>query len=196
MMNQIDLFPLPLVLFPGGRLPLQIFEKRYLDMIRLCLKEDKGFGVVMIESGDQVIKDDDQASPNIAQVGSYCKVVDFNLQNNGLLQITLEARCKFKILSLDENADRLLQAKVEYIKPEADFPIPEGQKHLGELLSAFLQHTSLEGSDIKPESAFDLGARLTELLPCANYVKQELLELSDPLLRLEMLEDQIAKLQE
>jgi len=195
-MNKISLFPLPLVIFPGGRLPLQIFEKRYLDMIKSCLREDKGFGVIMIESGDQVIRDSIQKSAHIARQGTYCRVIDFNQQTNGLLQIVLMGEKKFTVESLSENKDRLQEAKVNFLNLETDTDIPSDKKHLVELLNTLASHVSTQGLAFNEESALDVGARLSELLPCANQFKQEMLELEDPLIRLELIEAQIMRMQD
>lgn len=195
-MDEICLFPLPLVIFPGGKLPLQIFEKRYLDMIRQCLKEDKGFGLTMIESGDQIIRNDQQASPLIASMGTYCRIVDFDQKANGLLQIVLEGERKFNILSQSENVDRLMIAKVNFIDAEVDSQIPDSKKHLAELLISLASHVSTLDIIFDDESALEVGSRLSELLPCANLFKQQMLELMDPLLRLTHLEDQVLKMQE
>ncbi|MBL4679188.1 MAG: LON peptidase substrate-binding domain-containing protein [Pseudomonadales bacterium] len=194
-MNKISLFPLPLVIFPGGRLPLQIFEKRYLDMIKSCLREGKGFGVIMIESGDQVIRDSIQKSAHIARQGTYCKVIDFDQQTNGLLQIVLMGEKKFRVESLSENDDRLQEAKVNFLNLETDTRVPADKKHLVELLNTLVSHVSTQGLAFNEESAIDVGARLSELLPCANQFKQEMLELEDPLIRLELIEEKIQRMQ-
>ncbi|MFT7688522.1 MAG: Lon protease-like protein [Candidatus Azotimanducaceae bacterium] len=196
LMDEICLFPLPLVIFPGGKLPLQIFEKRYIDMIRSCLKEDKGFGVLMIESGDQVIQNEDQASPLIASCGTYCRIIDFNQQSNGLLEIILEGERKFSVLSQSESIDRLISAQVNFLDLETDSAIPDDKRHLADLLIDLSSHVSTMDLVFDEESALDVSSRLSELLPCANFFKQQMLELKSPLLRLEHLEDQVLKMQE
>jgi len=165
-------------------------------MIKMCLREEKGFGVIMIESGDQVIRGSMQESALIAREGTYCRVVDFNQQTNGLLQIVLEGKTKFIVESLSENEDRLQEAAVNFLNPETDASIPSDKKHLLELLAVLASHVSTQGLLFDKESAIDVGARLTELLPCANQFKQEMLELEDPLLRLVLLEEQILRMQE
>lgn len=165
-------------------------------MIKRCLRKDQGFGVIMIESGDQVIRGAMQKSAHIAKQGTYCKVIDFNQQANGLLQIVLEGKKKFKIQSLSENEDRLQEAEVSYFIPETDLTIPPDKKHLVDLLTTLASHVSTEGITFDGESAIEVGARLSELLPCANQFKQEMLELEDPLQRLSLLEEQILLMQE
>jgi len=94
-MADIPLFPLPLVLLPGGRLALKIFETRYIDMVRNCLREEIGFGLILIKEGDQVLRGANQALPMVEHCGSYCTIVDFDQGPNGLLEITIEAQIKF-----------------------------------------------------------------------------------------------------
>ena len=89
-MAHIPLFPLPLVVFPGGRLPLQIFETRYVDMVKRCLREGSGFGVIMITEGDQVLRDTEQQLPSVSRCGTYCSIVDFDELPNGMLGIMAE----------------------------------------------------------------------------------------------------------
>ena len=90
-MKKIPLFPLPLVLFPGGRLPLQIFEVRYLDMVKSCMRENSGFGVVMLETGGEVF-DGQNALNDISTQGTYSVIVDFDQFPNGLLGIMTEGK--------------------------------------------------------------------------------------------------------
>ena len=93
--KKIPLFPLRVVIFPGGRLDLQIFERRYLDLISHCLKSNTGFGVCLLKSGEEVIKAAGQQT--IHQTGTYSKIVDWDQLENGLLSITVEGAAKFKI---------------------------------------------------------------------------------------------------
>ncbi|HIG44375.1 MAG: LON peptidase substrate-binding domain-containing protein [bacterium] len=197
-MTEIALFPLPLVLFPGGKLPLQIFETRYLDMIKNCMKEDVGFGVILIEEGKQVLRHARQEQPRIADIGTYCAIVDFDQQANGLLQITIEGEVKFSIRHQYENVDRLMLAQVEFLPLEDPSPIPENKHHLVELLETLTRHESVQSLDLTVdfEAADDVSARLTELLPCENNFKQRMLELENPVVRLTELEKQLLRMQD
>ena len=96
-MAHIPLFPLPLVVFPGGRLHLQILETRYIDMVKNCLREGDGFGVIMITEGDQFLRDLEQQLPAVSRFGTYCTIVDFDLLPNGMLGIIVEGVKKFVI---------------------------------------------------------------------------------------------------
>ena len=88
-METIALFPLNSVMFPKGRVSLQIFESRYVDMIRQCLRETSGFGVVLIATGSEVARSGEKL--DVHRVGTYCEIVDWNQLPNGLLGITAEA---------------------------------------------------------------------------------------------------------
>ena len=107
--KEIPLFPLPVVLFPGGRLPLDIFEPRYLDMVKRCLADDLGFGVVMITEGEQVAEPD-APPPAFSHYGTYCRIVDFDQSGSGGLSIVAEGRQKFAIRDHYEQPDRLIIA--------------------------------------------------------------------------------------
>jgi len=185
-MAQIPLFPLPLVIFPGGRLPLQIFEPRYVDMVKQCLREGTGFGVVMITEGDQVLADPEQQLPSVSHCGTYCTIVDFDELPNGMLGIMAEGQKKFVIRDEYEQVDRLMVGDVEFLVDEEKTEMPEDQEHLSSLLESLMSHEAVQrlGLNCDMTQAVEVGARLTELLPCPNHFKQRLLEMKDPLVRL------------
>jgi hypothetical protein len=196
-MAEIPLFPLPLVLFPGGKLPLQIFEPRYLDMVKRCMKENVGFGVILIEEGDQVLKGPEQQLPTVSHCGTYATIVDFDQNPNGTLGIMIEGQVKFVVRDQYESPDRLMIAQVEFLEIEQEAPIPENQDHLVDLLEMFLEHEAVRdlGLEIDFREAREVGARLTELLPCPNHFKQRMLEMKNPLARLNELEKLVARMQ-
>lgn len=196
-MKEVPLFPLPLVLFPGGRLPLQVFEARYLDMVKRCLLAEAGFGVVMITDGSQVLVDPEQQLPEISHCGTYCEIVDFDQQPNGLLSIVAEGRRKFVIRDQYEQPDRLMMAQVEFIEDEEEVAMPQEREHLSGLLESLMSHEAVQrlGLSCDMGQAVEVGARLTELLPCPNQFKQRLLELKDPLVRLSELDKLVKRIQ-
>ena len=197
-MAEIPLFPLPLVLFPGGKLPLQIFEPRYLDMVKNCLRENVGFGIVLIKRGEQVLRDTEQQLPSVAFCGTYCTIVDFDQQDNGLLQVTVEGQVKFSVRDQFENPDRLMMADVEFLALEEESPIPDNKQHLADLLESLAKHKSISSLDLSFDlkDARDVGSRLTELLPCPNEFKQRMLEMKNPVIRLAELEKQLLRMQD
>lgn len=196
-MADIPLFPLPLVLFPGGRLPLQIFETRYLDMVKRCLRENTGFGVILIEEGDQVLQGPEQQLPSIAHCGTYATIIDFDQNPNGTLGIMAEGQVKFVVRDQYERPDRLMMAQVEFLETEEDVPVPEDKHHLVNLLEMFMEHEAVQrlGLVVDFEHANEVSGRLTELLPCPNHFKQRLLEIKNPLARLNELEKLVSRMQ-
>jgi len=196
-MAEIPLFPLPLVLFPGGKIPLQIFEPRYLDMVKRCMKENTGFGVVLIEEGEQVLQNPNQQLPSVSHYGTYATIVDFDQNPNGTLGLMVEGQVKFVIRDQYERPDRLMMAQVEFLELEEDALVPEHKQHLVNLLEMFVEHEAVQdlGLDINFEQAREVGSRLTELLPCPNHFKQRMLEMKNPVARLNELEKLIARMQ-
>lgn len=196
-MSEIPLFPLPLVIFPGGRLPLQIFETRYLDMIKRCMRTETGFGIVMITEGDQILRNLDQQLPAVSQCGTYVKVVDFDELANGMLGVMVEGQKKFVIREEYELPDRLMMGQVEFLAEEPSVEMPVQKEHLSGLLESLMSHEAVQrlGLDCDLGQAVEVGARLTELLPCPNDFKQRMLEMKDPLIRLAEIDKLVEQLQ-
>jgi uncharacterized protein len=166
-MAEIPLFPLPWIVFPGRRLALKIFESRYLDMVKRCLRDDAGFGIVLIEEGDEVLRNADQQLPAVFHCGTYAKIVDFDQNPDGTLAILVVGQVKFVIRDQYESADRLMMAEVDFQASEEEVPIPEEKQHLVSLLKLLIEHDDVAGRDlgVNFDGARDVSARLTELLP-------------------------------
>ena len=196
-MSHIPLFPMPLVIFPGGKLPLQIFETRYVDMIKCCLRNGTGFGVIMIVEGDQVLRNLEQQLPLVARCGTYCTITDFDELPSGMLGILVEGVRKFVIREEYEQPDRLMMGDVKFLADEIEVNIPEEREHLSSLLESLMSHDAVKqlglGCDLT--QAVQVSARLTELLPCPNGFKQRMLEIKDPLVRLSELDKIIKRIQ-
>jgi hypothetical protein len=197
-MTEIPLFPVPLILFPGGRLPLQIIETRYLDMLTHCLRNNVGFGVVMIREGQQMLAHRDEQLPSVAFTGTLATIVDFDEGPNGTLDILVQGQRKFVVRDQFEQADRLMLAQVEYLPDEAFFSVPEDKQHLASLLQSLIEHEAVQGLDLSIDfdSATDVGGRLTELLPLPNQFKQRMLEMKNSIARLSDLESLIERMQD
>ncbi len=197
-MAEIPLFPLPVVLFPGGKLPIEILEPRYLDMIGRCMRENVGFGVVLIEEGEQTLASPDDQLPTVSWCGTYATITDFDQSEKGALTVVAEGQVKFVVRDFFETADRLMMAQVEFIELEEEAEIPEDQQHLVNLLEMFLEHEAVQSLrlEVNYEQAREVGARLTELLPCPNHFKQRMLEMKNPLARLNELEKLIDRMQD
>ena len=115
-METIALFPLSSVLMPGARLPLQIFEPRYLDLVSDCMKQDKGFGVILLRAGSELLsKDSERSDARLAALGTYARIVDWDRLPDGKLGITIEGEKKFRLLSSSVEANLLHRGEVEWL---------------------------------------------------------------------------------
>jgi len=179
--RELPLFPLNTVLFPDGPLPLRIFETRYLDMIRSCMREGRGFGVVLLAEGPEA-----GGPAQFVEVGTEAAIVDFSRLEDGLLGITCIGRQRFRVLEAWRQEDGLNVARVAAIEPEPAVPVPEEFDHLSDALRRILPELG-ELYGRVPRRFGDaawVGHRLAEMLPLATPDKQSLLEMSDPLARL------------
>ena len=187
---EIPLFPLGSVLFPGGVLSLKVFEQRYLDMAAECLRRKSPFGVCLIASGKEV---GEPAKPHM--IGTLAHIDNAEMPQLGILMLKVRGAQRFRILSSTVLADGLLQATVELIDEIEGCVVPDALQGLLPLLRKIV-------SDLGPEKmptphAFDdaawVGYRLTEILPVQALAKQKLLELEDPVSRLEIIHTYLAQ---
>src|SRR5262245_19771346 len=171
---EIALFPLNTVLFPGGPLPLRIFEPRYLDMVRRCMRERSCFGVVLIRGGAEV-----GAVMSIAVVGTSARIVDFYQLTDGLLGITCHGERRFRVLSRHVQPDGLHTGLVRWVDEEADCALPGEYQHLAQLLRKVLPELGDMYRDVdrKFDDAAWVACRLAEILPLSLPDKQYVLEL-------------------
>ncbi|MBL1277693.1 MAG: LON peptidase substrate-binding domain-containing protein [Ectothiorhodospiraceae bacterium] len=180
----IPLFPLHAVLFPGGTLPLRIFEPRYLDMVSDCMKANKGFGVCLIREGSEVGK-----AADTYEIGTLSEICYFNKQPDGLLGITAHGQQRFKIISQTVEPNQLTLAEVTLLENEQPSPLPEIHTAAANTLRRLLEQ--LGYPFIKMKTQYDdaswVSSRLSELLPIRLEQKQYFLQLDDPLQRLERL---------
>ena len=102
------LFPLNINVLPGALLPLQIFEPRYIDMVRKCLSNSEGFCIVLAKQG----YDDKTGLPSHHNIATYVEIVDFDQLDNGLLGITVRGKDKIKVQEKWKEDDDLLMGKV------------------------------------------------------------------------------------
>jgi Lon protease-like protein len=182
---EIPLFPLNAVLFPGGPLPLRIFEARYIDLVRKCLREDSGFGVVMLVEGAEV----DDGAPRTSDVGTYAKIVDFSSEPGGLLGIQARGERRFRIHARRREKGGLNVADVEWLAEAPAVTLPDEFEDLGPALDAVLDQVGEPYSLIERhlDDAGWVAGRLAEILPLPPGHKQHCLELDDPIERLHFL---------
>lgn len=180
---EIPLFPLKTVLFPGGPLPLRIFETRYLDMIGRCLKEEIGFGVVALKNGAET------GSGEIHQIGTLARIIDWYQFDDGLLGITALGETRFLLRGIRRQEDGLNLGEVDFLEAEPEVPLPERFQPLLVLLQNVLSELEAQYRFVEKqfEDAGWIGCRLAEVLPLSIEQKQMCLEISDPVKRLEIL---------
>lgn len=181
---EIPLFPLGTVLLPGGPLPLRIFETRYIDLIRRCLRDSSGFGVVLIREGVEA------GGPALTfDVGTYARIVDFSQQPDGLLGIRAAGERRFRILERRRERDGLNVAEVEWLPEEPQQPLPEEFAELGPALDAILTQLGEPYASLERhlDDAAWVAGRLAEILPIPPGHKQHCLELDDAVERLRFL---------
>jgi hypothetical protein len=180
---ELPLFPLRTVLFPEGFLPLRIFEQRYLKMVRDCTSDDSGFGVCLILEGEEAI------SPvRPARVGTVAAIVDWYTLDDGLLGVSVVGADRFSVIHTERQADGLMLGQVELLPEPEHQPVPEAYSVLTQVLARFLEKVGEHYPSYSQESLDDaswVGYRLAELLPLAAIEKQQLLELDDPIRRLQ-----------
>ncbi len=177
---KVPLFPLSTVLYPGGPLPLRIFEPRYLDMISRCLKSDVPFGVLLIKSGNET------GPAKTYDVGTLARIIDWYQGSDGLLGITAIGEQRFRLKSVERQPDGLNIGEIELLEPEDQHLLPEEYKPLAGILAGVLDDLGrlYESLDRQYDDAGWVGYRFAEILPITPEQKQSCLEANDALQRL------------
>jgi uncharacterized protein len=187
---EIPLFPLNTVLFPGGLLPLRVFEQRYLEMAKACLRDSTPFGVCLIREGAEV------GSPATHEdMGCLAHITQWDMQQLGLLQLVAQGGRRFRVIEKRIRADGLILAGIELLSEEADAPIAEKFVACQRLLERIVSEHGerLFARPFLLDSSAWVGARLAEVLPLPAATRQKLLELGDGQQRLEVLQRLLAE---
>jgi Lon protease-like protein len=189
----IPLFPLNTVLFPGGPLSLRIFETRYTDMVRKCMREQSAFGVVLIREGGEVGE-----VANTEAIGTSARIVDFDPLPDRLLGISCLGEKKFRVVQRSRQSDGLNIGVVEWLAAEPGVAVPPPLQYLAEVLRDVLPQLGEVYESVPQhfEDAAWVGSRLVEVLPLSLPDKQLSLELDDPLERLARLAPLIKRSQD
>jgi Lon protease-like protein len=190
---EIPLFPLRTVLFPEGHLPLRIFEQRYLSMVRECARTDTGFGVCLIVEGEEAI-----APVQTAPFGTLARIYDWYTLEDGLLGVSATGTSRFTVQHTQKQKDGLLLGQVELVPEPEPCQLPAAYSVLSQVLSRFMEKVGEHYPSYTPghlEDALWVGYRLSELLPLSAIEKQNLLEIDDPLKRLQDLLDILPRFQ-
>jgi Lon protease-like protein len=188
---RLPLFPLKTVLFPGGRLPLKIFEQRYIAMAKACLRDDRSFGVCLITRGEEVAKPGDSgAATEFAAIGTLASVRDWDMPQLGILHVTAAGGARFQVQAHSVQADGLVVADATPIATEPSGRLADAHRPLARLLEVIADR--IGPRNFPAERAFDdaswVGYRLAELLPLPLSIKQTMLEINDAGVRLTVLQ--------
>jgi Lon protease-like protein len=182
---KIPLFPLNTVLFPGGPLPLRIFEARYIDMISERMRSDAPFGVLLIKDGFEA------GSSSTYDVGTLARITDWYQGSDGLLGVTAVGEQRFRLVSAERQSDGLNIGEVELLPPEPSVPLPDEHEGLAHILAGVLDDLGrlYEALDRNYDDAGWVTFRFAEILPIDLEQKQRCLESSNPIERLQMVDE-------
>lgn len=188
----IPLFPLQAVLFPGGLLSLKVFEARYLDLVSDCLRESKPFGVVSLRQGAELRKPGETVVTE--SIGTLAELQDVDSAQPGILQVRCRGTRRFEVLSREQQADGLWQAQARFL-PDDEAMLPtdnlvETVRGLANAIATLKQ----QGSEpfLKPflfDNSGWVANRWCEILPISVAAKQKLMELPDPQVRLQLVDE-------
>jgi Lon protease-like protein len=190
-LTALPLFPLQAVLFPGGLLSLKVFEARYLDLVSSCLRENKPFGVVALRQGTEVRKGGPVAMETI---GTLAELIDVDSAQSGILQVRCRGTRRFETSSTVQQPDGLWQAEAKLLEDDEPTlpsdPLVETVRGLANAIATLKQ----QGSEpfLKPflfDNAGWVANRWCEILPISIAAKQKLMELPDPLVRLQLVDE-------
>jgi len=182
---QVPLFPLNTVLFPGGPLPLRIFEPRYLDMISYCMRHESPFGVLLIREGHET------GVASTHNIGTLARITDWYQGSDGLLGITAVGEQRFRLVSSVRQDDGLNIGEIEVLDSEPALPLPDEYQEIATILAGVLEDLGrlYESLDRRFDDAGWVTSRFVEILPIDLEEKQRCLEQSDPLERLRIVRE-------
>jgi Lon protease-like protein len=188
-LRQLPLFPLHTILFPGGRLPLRIFEQRYIGMARACLADAKAFGVCRIVRGNEVLPPD-RATPEFATVGTLARIESWDMPQLGILHVKVAGWVRFRVRSHSTQPDGLVVADASVIAAEPGVVLGDRYRPLARLLEHLAARVGPQQfpDDRDFDDASWVGYRLAELLPLPPAIRQDMLEIDDAEVRLAVLE--------
>lgn len=181
---QLPLFPLNTVLFPGGRLPLKVFEQRYVEMTKRCVRDGTPFGVCMIREGKEV------GTPAVpADIGCTALIEQWDLPHPNLFELLVRGERRFRILQREVAAMGLLVCEAEYFDTEPAAEPPDALCR--RVMSELVERIGAERfpGEIALDDAQWISWRLGELLPLSTELRQQLLETASATTRLAKLRD-------
>ena len=193
--NRSALFPLNTVLFPGCTLPLQIFEQRYLRLIKTCMRDDHGFVVILISAGKEV-----SDTPETYSIGTYVDIIDWEMLENGLFGITIQARDRVRVTNPCAQDDGLMTGEIQILpfSTETDIDPSEQIPDLVDTLKQLEQHPYIEKQAMETDysSTQAVCHKLSQLLPLDPLLKQSLLEINSTEEKIDRLRELIQRMQQ
>ncbi len=184
----LPIFPLGTVLFPEGQLPLRVFEARYTDMVRRCLKTETPFGVCLISEGAET-----GPAKSFASVGCSARIVDTDMEQLGLLLIETRGAKRFEVLEHAVQKDGLVIAQVRWIAADDPLPLPDQYQPLADLLERLARETDRLPGELRLNDGVWVSNRVAEMLPVASPLKQKLMALEDAGARLMLVQQILEK---
>jgi len=201
MTVETPLFPLRSVLFPGGHLPLRIFEPRYLDMVQRCQARGEPFGVVALTSGDEVRRREGEGFQAEAfhDVGTLARIEHFEHARPGLIEIRARGAQRFRVQESRRLSHGLWVGRLELLPDDAAVPVPDdlrlAARRLQDVLAGWAAGPAGGELPVQPPLQWDdagwLSNRWAELLPMPLPARQRLMAMDSPLLRLELVVDRL-----
>jgi len=185
----LPLFPLRTVLYPGGMLPIKIFEQRYIDMVKRSLANDEAFGVCLLTHGEEVAPAG--TTQSFAMIGTLARIVRWDMPQLGILHVATEGGARFRVDRHRVERDNLAVADVTLLAPEPALAISDEYLPLANLLELIAGR--IGPANFPTEHAYDdgswVGYRLAEVLPLPLSIKQTMLEVNDAGVRLKVLRE-------
>ena len=142
-LKEIPLFPLNVNLLPEGFMPLQIFEPRYIDMVKLCMSDNLGFVVVL----DKYEVGERNKDLSFHSIGTYVEIVDFDKLDNGLLGITAKGKFRVKVLNFNTQEDGLNIAQVEQLEEENSSELKKYFNNIWKVLKEISEHPEIKKNE-------------------------------------------------
>jgi Lon protease-like protein len=209
----LPLFPLQTVLFPGGVLPLRIFEVRYLDLVKRCHRQGAPFGVVCMTLGSEVRQPPQDAASAAGQdfepeafhtVGTLAQIVELEQVQPGLILVRCTGGRRFRLLKSEQLKHGLWVGDASWLPDDPVVPVPPDLAYVQRALQRLVTHmqATLGPSDTLPlltpfrwDDAGWVANRWSEILPVSTQLKQQFMMLDNPLVRLELVADLLERLQ-
>lgn len=202
MMNQIPLFPLSHGLFPDGMLALQIFEVRYLDLIKRCHQQQLPFGVVWLKKGSEVQVPGE--IPMLHDFGCYAHIRDFEQVQTNLFHVICQGGLRFKLNDIQPGPFGVWQGDISILAQDLEVELPTHLEHhasrLGKIIATAQKQGQIERLPILQPYLLDqcgwVANRYAEALDISTDIKVQLLSELDPLKRLHEIDSMMGQIGE